>query len=630
MVGWFDFGQLLHTGIKTVVSSAFGNYADKREMQAALGKGDGGQSFYDCSNITSELWVDYISDLGDGFDATFSVAHLLAQPTLEVDGHVLKRGQILVLGGDEVYPTPEMVEYNNRFRGPYEAAFPDAKRTLDEPQDPIDRGSEGKTPVASRAFPWLFAVPGNHDWYDGLTNFLRIFTQKRRIGNWQTVQRRSYFAIKLPHDYWIWGIDVQLDSDIDYPQCQYFEDIAGNHMANHSNIILCTAEPAWVYKAMQKKNTSYDRLDFFIRTYIDNERSRIGPRGVVRHHLLATFTGDLHHYSHYCRPDQPERGPNHLITAGGGGAFLHPTHNLPEVLPNLEEGPTGPAGKPEPSAKPQLSAVYPPKPTSRGLLSGALLFPFKSAQFMVLMGIFYAFFAWFAQSNTYVNPNGHVAKVAQAKDFVINDFFDLVKFYIIAEGSEAGFGFWHWLGQILGVWLLNPPILGLLLAVGFGLYKFTDTNGTKTKGVGLLGLVHGMVQLFCLFVIMWNFVKLNLTLFAALDIQGTGFEWLRSLIFAGEIFVGGGLAGAFIMGLYLYVSNLVFDIHLTESFSGLAIADYKNLLRIHFEADKVTIYPVGIPKATKNWRNVGTVDCPVFEGDPPETVLIETPIVIKR
>jgi hypothetical protein len=33
-----------------------------------------------------ELWFDYVADLGDGFHATYSVAYLLAQPQLEVDG----------------------------------------------------------------------------------------------------------------------------------------------------------------------------------------------------------------------------------------------------------------------------------------------------------------------------------------------------------------------------------------------------------------------------------------------------------------------------------------------------------------------------------------------------------------
>jgi hypothetical protein len=47
----------------------------------------------------------------------------------------------------------------------------------------------------------LFALPGNHDWYDGLGAFDNLFCQNRdpllerngrRIGGWRCVQHRSY------------------------------------------------------------------------------------------------------------------------------------------------------------------------------------------------------------------------------------------------------------------------------------------------------------------------------------------------------------------------------------------------------------------------------------------------------
>ncbi len=618
MVGWFDFGQLFHTAIKTVVSSAFGNYADKREMQAALGQEEKESVFYDCSG-SDEVWVDYISDLGDGFDPTYTVAHLLGKPFLQINDQVLPQAKILILGGDQVYPTPEMVEYNNRFRGPYKAAFPDVEYDPTIKEDPLDRsldrrtilGEETRVPAKDK-FPWMFAVPGNHDWYDGLTNFIKIFTQERRIGNWQTIQKRSYFAIKLPHDCWVWGIDVQLDSDIDYPQCKYFEQIA-KAMKNGSKIILCTAEPVWVFKATQKKNTSYDRLDYFVRSYIENDKGWIGPKGEFCHQLLATLTGDLHHYSHYSQVRETWRGPNHLITAGGGGTFLHPTHNLPETLTGLEEAPL--AGQ-KPSLPPNLEAVFPPKATSQRLLLGNFLFPIKSWQFTVLMGIFYALFAWLAQSNTHLpGSNGETS----------NTFFENIALF-----AADGYGFWQWLLQMLKAWLLNPMILILLVAVGAGLYKFTDANGTKKSYVGFIGALHAVVQLLSVFLVIWNLVKFNPQFFAILGLgDGNADGWWKALLFAVEIFVVGGVVGALIMGAYLYITNRLFDIHLTESFSGLAIEDYKNLLRIHVEKGRVTIYPVGIPHVTKDWRNISPdPKQPKFMGTEPNIQLIEPPIVI--
>ena len=65
----------------------------------------------------------------------------------------------------------------------------------------------------------LFAIPGSHDWYDGLVNFTSIFCRSRNIGGWRTSQARSYFALRLR---WLWGIDIQFGASLDEVQLQYF------------------------------------------------------------------------------------------------------------------------------------------------------------------------------------------------------------------------------------------------------------------------------------------------------------------------------------------------------------------------------------------------------------------------
>ena len=97
---------------------------------------------------------------------------------------------------DKSNPAASKQEYGERLVGPLGAAL---------------------TPPRGRA-PDLFAIPGNHDWYDGLVSFSRLFTQGRTLGAWQTRQRRSYFAIQLPQHWWLWAVDVQLESDIDVGQ----------------------------------------------------------------------------------------------------------------------------------------------------------------------------------------------------------------------------------------------------------------------------------------------------------------------------------------------------------------------------------------------------------------------------
>src|SRR6187431_2660609 len=120
MVGWYDPRQLFITGIKTVISSVFGSYSDKREIQAALSKIE----INDYSQ-ENEVWIDYLSDTGDGFKTTFSMANVVSWETIDLKDkettHQTKKGNILILGGDQVYPVATRTEYQNRFRGPFEA-----------------------------------------------------------------------------------------------------------------------------------------------------------------------------------------------------------------------------------------------------------------------------------------------------------------------------------------------------------------------------------------------------------------------------------------------------------------------------------------------------------------------------
>ena len=75
-VGWLAPLLLLSTGLRTLLAILFGAYLDKRELQNALA----GDVVRPARHRDGELWLDYVADLGDGFDATYSVAYLLAQP----------------------------------------------------------------------------------------------------------------------------------------------------------------------------------------------------------------------------------------------------------------------------------------------------------------------------------------------------------------------------------------------------------------------------------------------------------------------------------------------------------------------------------------------------------------------
>ncbi|HVK20791.1 MAG TPA: metallophosphoesterase, partial [Actinokineospora sp.] len=210
-VRWLAPKVLISTGIQSVIATIFGSYADKRELQGSL---PAKIHRYDDDD---ELWIDFVADVGDGFDPTYSVASLLAAEALEIEGHgELPRGRLLIMGGDQVYPSASTQNYEDRSKGVYRAAFP---------------APDGEPPT-------LFALPGNHDWYDGLTSFLRVFAQQRGFGGWETAQTRSYFAIELPHRWWLFAIDTQFDDYVDSPQLEYFRK-ASAELRPGDGVILC-------------------------------------------------------------------------------------------------------------------------------------------------------------------------------------------------------------------------------------------------------------------------------------------------------------------------------------------------------------------------------------------------------
>lgn len=62
---------------------------------------------YDHFNEMDDFWFDFMADTGDGGNSSYSVARLLAQPSLRAsnNGSLLKlpRGNLLLIGGDLAY-----------------------------------------------------------------------------------------------------------------------------------------------------------------------------------------------------------------------------------------------------------------------------------------------------------------------------------------------------------------------------------------------------------------------------------------------------------------------------------------------------------------------------------------------
>ena len=558
MVCWFDPRQLLQTAAGVVISSLFGRHADRRLIEAVTLLGDKPEAvdYTDKCDETGAFWLDYAADVGDGWNSTYAVAHYLAQPDLKLKDdtgtvHETRRGRVLILGGDQVYPTPSRQAYEERLVAPYRTALP-----------------------AASPRPHIYAVPGNHDWYDSLVSFSRLFFSGRRIGAWQTKQKRSYFALRLPHGWWLLGIDVQLGSDVDVLQQRYFKEIA-EQMQKDDRIILCTSEPEWIYERMYSQ---FDEQVYSERTLRDFEERVLDGRDIQ-----VMIAGDLHHYRRH-EQSTDSVFKRHRITAGGGGAFLHPTHG-----PDVSE-----VGKSRGTHK--LKYSYPDVETSRRLCWGNLLFPLHNPSFLWFSGLFYLLSAW--------------AMKLQANHIPTWDW---------------NAAFWQTVQHLFA----SPPAAFWILAVLTAFLVFTDTHSLKYRLYA--GLSHGISHLIAVYHIAWTSAFASQEVVRHFDLPANS----RRAVILGEavgpafgVFLVGSIVGSFLLGVYLLISLNVFRRHSNEAFSALAIQDWKNFLRLKVTAEGLTLYPVGIDRVPRSWKTQGDTLVP---DDPQATEprLIESePIVV--
>src|SRR5215813_4332328 len=91
MVSWYDPRLLARIGVRTIISNVFGQYADQRLIQAVTDPASDDQvvARYDfrepnedpSKNLATEgsgaFWIDYVADVGDGFEPTYTTAYLL-------------------------------------------------------------------------------------------------------------------------------------------------------------------------------------------------------------------------------------------------------------------------------------------------------------------------------------------------------------------------------------------------------------------------------------------------------------------------------------------------------------------------------------------------------------------------
>jgi len=333
----------------------------------------------DAPEGASELWFDYVSDIGDGQLAMYTTA-LVMQDDLLVEGGLdeivraraaaaalplqgprpgwstLPRGRLLVTGGDTAYPLADITNLQSHVRHPFTWAYRDlvaAGRILD---------AEGRPPPPCD----LFGVPGNHDYYDELTGFNRMFRApagdevvpgrpRLDLLGTRRLQTASYFALRLPWGWRFWGVDPGGDG-LDDRQELFFRA-----EGPPDKLIVAYPSPPIAYGRV-----ILDRalLEDVVRLglplpYLDATTPLLDgkPPGVELPRPLAPgqcrldLSGDAHHYERY-------RGDGECyaaVVSGAGGAFHHPS------FPDFGEVPR--------------RAVYPAPERSRRAVADALFNP---------------------------------------------------------------------------------------------------------------------------------------------------------------------------------------------------------------------------------------------------------------
>jgi hypothetical protein len=596
MVSWFSPIILLRTLQDLVLSKIVGSQVDTRELQSVNENIHGNeqqdllckiQNPYKNTQPDEDFYFDFIADTGDGWNSTYTVASLLSRDYLVFDDYKLPRGELLIMGGDEIYPGPSEQNYQQRLLNPFTHAWDWLWL-----KDSIDTTSQRETGsfISLDKTPDVYAIPGNHDWYDSLIAFRKLFCnifKLNKLGQWQTNQARSYFAIGLPHKWVILGFDIGLDQyKLDGLQYHYFKNII-HSLDSDNRLILVAAEPQWSYGGVQKKKLNQAFLDFeALVNEVFHDKSQEPPK------IYLNLAGDTHNYQRYetlkdkelenciqtcanefnCTQKQSQQmfqmsqnqHTRTQIVAGGGGAFLHPTHSttqnnmriIPDHRFSLGEHAKSPY-KSEVEVKNMyaLKCCYPNIETSKKL-SNQLLFKFlpNNISLGIFMATVYLVLAWPMRS-----------------------FLDSV----IIEHQLNGFA-------DSGLNFLTL-LISILLITGYTLWA------KKRPGLDLTlaGMVHGCLQALLLY---GGYVLVYLLLSHIWQSYQLDYGWFLFPIARDSIyFILISIFAPLLLGLALWIYLNIFKTSQNDLFGSGSIENYKHLIRLKIDQQgRLTVYPIAI------------------------------------
>jgi hypothetical protein len=285
---------------------------ERRRWMAALGPSDPRIDRTDLERVSFVL----AGDTGEGDMSQYVTIPLVDRLSAQTD--------FMVIASDVIYPAGGAAMYVRNFYDVYDGY-----------RQPI------------------YAVPGNHDWYDGLSGFMFHLcgvervppTPKPRLLSraglrellWHRpprldgpvladlrARRDARPASGQPAPYWLLdtgplqlvGIDTGITGEIDRDQAAWLRRVSA---ASPKPKILVTGKPLYVDGRRHAGA-------------IEDEPAR-SVDDVVRdpaHNYVAAIGGDIHNYQRYPVDVGDGRTIQYLVS-GGGGAFMHATHTIPKI-----------------------------------------------------------------------------------------------------------------------------------------------------------------------------------------------------------------------------------------------------------------------------------------------------------
>jgi Calcineurin-like phosphoesterase len=261
----------------------------------------------------AEISVALLGDPGEGDASQYVVVPVLEEVAAHTD--------FAVVVSDVIYPAGGVRSYGDRFYRPYK----------DYPAP-------------------IYGLPGNHDWYDGLTGFMTTFCDAPPdagappIGGgflrkllWRRAPKATIEDVAAmralrpdpgqqtggqPGPYCAIDagpvrlvlIDTGIRGGIDRDQAAWLREVSRGDRPK----ILLTGKPLYTYAKLQ---------DFPV------EGSAEGIDAIITdpaHNYIAAIGGDDHNYQRYAVHVPGGRTIQYLV-AGGSGAYLSATHQIPNV-----------------------------------------------------------------------------------------------------------------------------------------------------------------------------------------------------------------------------------------------------------------------------------------------------------